>query len=148
MPSLTPAGALLAMSAQDDDKDRISVDGEADDEPISVLHPPWCWPAWQQRTGRTSAPFSSDNSPWGSDAFDTVSIFVSNFWALQESEQISYITRNRQDNDRVGRIYWLDFINAGWGPWKINATVDAALAERGFDPYSVMKRMKVAKVCC
>jgi hypothetical protein len=155
MPSKTPPGALLAISAypddDDDDDDCMSVDEvEHDDgEPPSKLYPPWCWTAWQDRTGRSVAPFSKDpidDSPWSPSASQAVWTFASNFWALSETEQLGYMIRNRKDNDSVGRGHWVDYVNSSWRDWKINETVDATLAEHGFDPYSIMKRMKVAKV--
>jgi hypothetical protein len=152
MPSQTLAGALLAISACPDDfddpDDCISVDDD-DGEPPSNLYPPWCWSAWQDRTGRSIAPFSKepiDDSPWSPSASQTVWTFASNFWALSETDQLGYMIKNRKDNDTVGRGHWIDYVTFSWRDWKINETVDATLAEHGFDPYSIMKRMKVAKV--
>ena len=155
MPSQSPAGALLALSAHhddpdDDDDDAMSVDDEEDnDKPSSKSYPPWCWAAWQERTGRSNAPFSldtTDGSPWSPSTTQTVRVFALNFLALGDSDQLGYIIRNRKDNDTVGRGHWLDYVNLSWRDWKMNDTVDATLAEHGFNPYSVMKRMKVAKV--
>jgi hypothetical protein len=153
-----PAGALLAMSALDDDPgDSYSMDidstgdpdGEADplNEKRSVQHPPWCWPAWQQRTGVYSTPFSKDNSPWDSDGdADAVIAFATKYWSLDESLRPAFISRSCNDNNNHGRKLWLDWTKAGFQKWKINDAVDTSLTEKGVDPYSVLRRMKLKKV--
>ncbi|KAG1838807.1 P-loop containing nucleoside triphosphate hydrolase protein [Suillus subalutaceus] len=46
----------------------------------------------------------------------------------------------------LSRDLWLDYFHTKWSDWKVNRTVDAVLAERSLDPYSVMKRLKVANL--
>jgi hypothetical protein len=155
MPSQNPHGAFLAISAQADDVDdnRMSVDGDSDPDspPLSSFNrPPWSWPAWQKRTGEDQSPFSpdfKDGSVWCSaDDSQAVSTYVNNFWAPRDSDQIDYAQRSRSDNDKKGRILWLDWVNKSWTDWKVNDTIDNTLAQRRLDPYFVMKRLKVAKV--
>jgi len=156
MPSQIPQGALLAISAyasEDDDDDRMSVDNDdnadSDSRPSSV-HPPWCWPAWQKRTGEDQSPFSKDfneDGVWDSASeSQAVWTYVCNFWALSDAEQIPYAQRSRSDNDKQGRLLWLNWVNKKWPSWGIYGTVDVTLAERGLDPFSIMKRLKVSKV--
>ncbi|KAG1837021.1 P-loop containing nucleoside triphosphate hydrolase protein [Suillus tomentosus] len=143
-------GALLVLSAPSHAE---QVDSPAD----AVGHPeaghiPWCWPTWQQRTTLSSTPLSAtvnEDTPsaWQSpEANQAVLTFAHNFWALEDTAQVDYIKKDRSDNDNKGRQHWLDYCRTNWSDWKINSTVDAVLAERGFDPYSVMKRLKVANL--
>jgi hypothetical protein len=147
MPSQTPAGALLALSAHhndpDDDNNTMSVDDEEDnDKPSSKSYSPWCWAAWQECTGCSNAPFSLDTmngSPWSPSTSQTIRVFMLNFLTISDSDQLGYIIRNWKDNDTIGQGHWLNYINSSWRDWKMNDMVDATLAEHGFDPYSVMK---------
>ncbi|KAG1891850.1 P-loop containing nucleoside triphosphate hydrolase protein [Suillus fuscotomentosus] len=143
-------GALLALSAP-------SYAEEVDSLVDAVGHPnagniPWCWPVWQQRTTLSSTPLSvtlNEDTPsaWKSPGVNqAVLTFAHNFWAIEDSAQVDYIKKDRSDNDNKGRQHWLDYCHANWSNWKINHTVDVVLAERGLDPYSVMKRLKVANV--
>ncbi|KAG2352806.1 hypothetical protein BDR07DRAFT_1234335, partial [Suillus spraguei] len=110
------------------------------------------WPKWKERTSLTPVPFpavavtAETSSPWKtSEAAEAVSTFMSNFWALSEAEQVNYI-RCLPDNDTKGRDLWLGFFNAHWRHWKVISTVDAILAERALDPYSIMRRMRISNL--
>ncbi|KAG1741204.1 P-loop containing nucleoside triphosphate hydrolase protein [Suillus occidentalis] len=148
MPTITMPGALLALSAPShaEQLDSSSRDA-AEASPI-----PWCWPIWQQRTMLSSTPLSAnitEDTPvaWKSlEINQAVLTFANNFWAIEDGAQVDYIKKDRSDNDNKGRQHWLDYCHANWSNWKINSTVDAVLAERGLDPYSVMKRLKVANL--
>jgi len=135
----------------------MSVDGSDDGEQPSMperqpaARIPWCWPAWQKLTGVDTSPFSpeynKDDSPWKSSEDNAaVWAFASNFWSLPENEQVEYMKRSNQDNDRVGRDLWLTWIEGVGADWGLNLAVDTALATSRVDPYSVMKRLKIAKV--
>ncbi|KAG1737029.1 P-loop containing nucleoside triphosphate hydrolase protein [Suillus lakei] len=146
------AGAFLALGApslnEEDSEDDDLLPTPGEQKEIKALHPPWCWPTWQERTKFTLAPFpvvtEESLSPWKtSEEMEAVSTFVSNFWALSEADQINYI-RCQPDNDSKGRQLWLSFFKEQSGQWKVNSTVDAVLAERNLDPYSVMKRLKIS----
>ncbi|KAG2098226.1 uncharacterized protein F5147DRAFT_656118 [Suillus discolor] len=153
MPTITTAGALLALGAPSpnegdpEDNDLVPTSGEHVE--IKVLHPPWCWPKWQECTGLTSVPFPAvavtpeTSSPWKtSEAAEAVSTFISNFWAFSEAEQVNYI-RCLPDNDTKGHDLWLSFFNAQWSHWKVISILDAILVERALDPYSIMRRMRI-----
>lgn len=148
MPTITMPGALLALSAPShaEQLDSSSRDA-AEASPI-----PWCWPIWQQRTMLSSTPLSvnvTEDTPiaWKSlEINQAVLTFANNFWAIEDGAQVDYIKKDRSDNDNKGRQHWLDYCHTNWSNWKINSTVDVVLAERGLDPYSVMKRLKVANV--
>lgn len=158
MPTIIMPGALLALSAPSHAQEAASFFGALDEQsptsannlPTSSI--PWCWPAWQQRTGLSSAPFSiqvTEDTPscWKSpEANQAVWTFVSNFWAIEDAMQVDYIKKERPDNDTKGRELWLDFFHHKWSDWKVNKTVDAVLIERSLDPYSIMKRMRLANV--
>jgi hypothetical protein len=159
MPSLIPLAAILAAAAypsiEPDDSsmlaDDAGSDSENDDEPSPDSIPlPWGLSAWQKRTGIYQSPFSptfEEGSLWKSAAeADAVRTFKSNFCATNESEQHLYIQRARKDNDALGRTLYLDFMTERWSTWKINDTVNMVLAERGLDPYTVMKRQKASSV--
>ncbi|KAG1894055.1 P-loop containing nucleoside triphosphate hydrolase protein [Suillus fuscotomentosus] len=150
MPTITMPGALLALSSP-------SHAEEADSSVDAIVHPgaghvPWCWPVWQQRTTLSSTPLSAtvnEDTPsaWKSlEVNQAVLTFARNFWAVDDAAQVDYIKKDRSDNDNKGRQHWLDYCHANWSNWKINHTVDAVLAERGLDAYSVMKRLKVANL--
>ncbi|KAG2336606.1 hypothetical protein BDR05DRAFT_896483 [Suillus weaverae] len=142
-------GALLALSAPSHAEQVDSADAVILAEAGNI---PWCWPAWQQRTMLSSTPLSvnvTEDTPnaWKSfEVHQAVLTFANNFWAVEEAAQVDYIKKNRPDNDNKGRQHWLDYCHTNWSKWKINSTVDAVLAERGLDPYSVMKRLKVANL--
>jgi hypothetical protein len=102
IPSLSPAGAFLALSASFDagnNKDQMPV--------MPALRPPWCWPAWQSLTGISSDsnPLTLEynpDAPWGSPKDNgTVQAFTCNFWALSDQDQTTYI-RVQDDNDSDG----------------------------------------------
>ncbi|KAG1829710.1 P-loop containing nucleoside triphosphate hydrolase protein [Suillus subalutaceus] len=150
MPTITMPGALLALSAP-------SHIEEGDSLVDAVGHPeagniPWCWPVWQQRTMLSSTPLSvtvNEDTPdaWKSpEVNQAVLTFANNFWAVDDAAQVGYIKKDCTDNDNKGRQHWLNYCHANWSNWKINSTVDKVLAERGLDPYSVMKRLKVASL--
>ncbi|KAG2747793.1 hypothetical protein P692DRAFT_201716179 [Suillus brevipes Sb2] len=114
---------------------------------------PWCWPAWQQRTGLISAPFSitiTEDTPdvWRlPEDNQAVWTFVSNFWAVEDIAQVDYIKKEQHSNDNTkGRELWLDYFHCKWSEWKVNGTIDAVLVERGLDPYAVMRRAKSANL--
>lgn len=143
-------GALLALSAPSYAEEPHSLEDTA-------VHPetgciPWCWPVWQQRTMLSSTPLlatinEDTPSAWKSPkVHQAVLTFAHNFWAIEDAAQVDYIKKDRSDNDNQGRQLWLDYCHFNWSNWKINSTVDTVLAERGLDPYSVMKRLKVANV--
>ncbi|KAG1793303.1 P-loop containing nucleoside triphosphate hydrolase protein [Suillus plorans] len=143
-------GALLALSAPSYAEEPHSLEDTA-------VHPetgciPWCWPVWQQRTMLSSTPLSAtinEDTPsaWKSPkVHQAVLTFTRNFWAIDDAAQVDYIKKDRSDNDNQGRQLWLDYCHFNWSNWKINSTVDTVLAERGLDPYSVMKRLKVANL--
>lgn len=142
-------GALLALSATLDD-DTSDDDGMSDSS-ISRLRPPWCWPTWQERTTIYSNPFTPTHGPnslWETpESTHAVWTFASNFWTMTECQQIAHIKRKLTDNDRAGRILWLDWVKVGLPTWKIQDTIERVLSERGFDPYTVMKRLKTNTVC-
>lgn len=144
MPTITMPGALLALSAP------CHTTASADGLQASCI--PWCWPAWQQRTGLSSSPFSitvTEDTPslWRlPDANQAVWTFVSNFWAIEDTMQVDYIKKGRSDNDAKGRELWLGFFHSKWSDWKVNSAIDAILIERSLDPYSIMKRMRLANV--
>ncbi|KAG2336736.1 P-loop containing nucleoside triphosphate hydrolase protein [Suillus weaverae] len=100
----------------------------------------------------TSAPFSTtinEDTPCDwilPEANQAVWTFISNFWAVPDSTQVDYIKKKRSDNDSKGRDLWLDYFQKKWSDWKVNSTVDAVLIERSLDPYSIMKRLKVANL--
>jgi hypothetical protein len=156
MPTITLAGALLVLSAPSNAEEAHPFADTIDEQPIaspsSTCSIPWCWPTWQQRTKLTSAPFSAtvnEDTPcdWNApDANHAVWTFVSNFWAVEDSAQVDYIKKKRTDNNSKGRDLWLEYFHTKWSDWKVGSTVDAILAERSLDPYSVMKRLKVANV--
>ncbi|KAG1836505.1 P-loop containing nucleoside triphosphate hydrolase protein [Suillus subalutaceus] len=150
-------GALLALSSPSHAEEPSFVDAPDEQFAVSTGRPqagsiPWCWPAWQQRTGFSSPPFSSqvaEDTPsiWKSpEANQAVWTFISNFWAVEDSMQVDYIKKERPDNDTKGRELWLDFFRCKWADWKINSAVDAVLVERSLDPYSIMKRMRLANL--
>ncbi|KAG2063485.1 hypothetical protein BDR04DRAFT_1037816 [Suillus decipiens] len=150
MPTITMPGALLALSSPSHAEEADStVDAIARPE---AGHIPWCWPVWQQRTMLSSTPLSAtvnEDTPsaWKSpEVNQAVLTFARNFWAVDDAAQVDYIKKDRSDNDNQGRQHWLDYCHANWSNWKISSTVDAVLAERGLDPYSVMKRLKVANL--
>jgi hypothetical protein len=150
MPTITMPGALLALSAPSHAEEADSL-ADAVGSPNSGTIP-WCWPVWQQRTMLGSTPLSltvNEDTPsiWKSpEVNQAVLTFAHNFWAIEDAAQVDYIKKDRSDNDHKGRQHWLDYCHANWSNWKINSTVDTVLAERGLDPYSVMKRLKVANV--
>jgi hypothetical protein len=156
MPSQIPQGALLATAAPafDDDDDNPTPFDDGDDAKSpspSSIHAPWCWSAWQTRTGENRSPFAQEfnkeTSIWDSAAdSQAVWTYANNFWALPEAEQVDYAKRSRSDNDKHGRLLWLDWVNKNWADWKIHDTIDKTLSERALDPFSIMKRLKVAKV--
>ncbi|KAG2738555.1 hypothetical protein P692DRAFT_201730973 [Suillus brevipes Sb2] len=145
------AGAFLSLGAplfKEDSEDNGFIAASEEQEHLTALHPPWCWSTWQERTKFALAPFpvviKENLSPWKtSEAAEAVSSFVSNFWALSETAQTNYI-RRQPDNDSKGRDLWLSFFQKQWKEWKVIDTVDAVLAERNLDPYSVMKRLKIS----
>lgn len=148
---MIPSGALLSLSdpsAYPDDSDQLEAEGDDDS---SENYPPWCWPAWQERTGLRRAPFSPTlhyETPhnWKqTDANDAVWAFVTNYFALTDSKRIEYIKR-RPDNDAKGRNLWLNWLSPNLTKWKMNQTVVDVLGEHSMDPYSIMKRHKVSKV--
>ena len=140
MPSLSPPGALLALG---DPSHRDN------DDPTPW---PWGWAAWQLRTGFESAPYSPlsvDDTPdsWATkESSDAVKAFVSHFWALSDAERLQASVQKRKDNNSVGRNLWFEFFKASWKRWKMNDVIHDALRDRGMDPYSIMKRMKVSEV--
>ena len=140
MPSLSPPGALLALG---DPSHRD------DDDPTPW---PWGWAAWQLRTGFESAPYSplsADDTPdsWATkESSDAVKAFVSHFWALSDAERLQASIQKRKDNNSVGRNLWFEFFKASWKRWKMKDVIHDALRDRGMDPYSIMKRMKVSEV--
>ncbi|KAG1772227.1 P-loop containing nucleoside triphosphate hydrolase protein [Suillus placidus] len=150
------AGAFLILSAPSNAEEANSFAEAVDEQSATSTRGPqnipWCWPAWQQRTMLTSAPFSTtinEDTPcdWKlPEANQAVWTFISNFWAVQDSTQVDYIKKKRSDNDSKGRDLWLDYFQKKWSDWKVNSTVDAVLIERSLDPYSIMKRLKVANV--
>jgi hypothetical protein len=157
MPSQIPQGSLLMMSAhteEADDSDHMSIDSDADldSAPLSSSfnRPPWSWPVWQKQTGEDHSPFSpdfKDDSVWDlAEDSQAIWTYINNFWALPDSDQINYTQRSCSDNDKNGRVPWLDWVNKYWGDWKVNNTIEKTLTECGLDPYSVMKQLKVAKV--
>jgi len=160
MPSRKLPVTVLALSAHFNDEDHddyMSVDGSDDEEqpPTPERQPaariPWCWSAWRKLTGIDTCPFSpeynKDDSPWKSSEDNAaVWAFASNFWSLPENEQVQYMKISNQDNDRVGRQLWLTWIEGVGADWGLNLAVDTALATSRVDPYSVMKRLKIAKV--
>ncbi|KAG1851648.1 P-loop containing nucleoside triphosphate hydrolase protein [Suillus subluteus] len=147
MPTITMPGALLALSAPSHAE---QVDSSTDTTEAGNI--PWCWPIWQQHTMLGSTPLSvniTEDTPsaWKSlKIHQAVLTFANNFWAIEDAAQVDYIKKDRPDNDNEGRQHWLDYCHANWSKWKINSTVDVVLAERGLDPYSVMKRLKVANL--
>ncbi|KAG1763002.1 P-loop containing nucleoside triphosphate hydrolase protein [Suillus placidus] len=149
MPTITMPGALLALSAPSHAEQVDSTDAVILAEAGNI---PWCWPIWQQRTMLGSTPLSvnvTEDTPnaWKSfEVHQAVLTFANNFWAVEDAAQVDYIKKDRPDNDNKGRQHWLDYCHTNWSNWKINGTVDAVLAERGLDPYSVMKRLKVANL--
>jgi hypothetical protein len=152
MPTIVVPGALLAMSATLDNNTGDNLD---DDKPsdslVSDSRPPWCWTAWQERTKVYALPFTpthGSNSLWKTpESTLAVWTFANNFWDMIESEQLKYIRRKLTDNDRVGRVLWLDWVKNAMLSWGIRDTIEKVLVERGFDPYSVMKRYKTNTVC-
>jgi hypothetical protein len=149
MPSPPPTGSLLALSASFDLSDSIDTDLGSATPP---QRPPHCWRAWQERTGITpdANPLTPDFNPhshWeDAKSSNAVWTFASNFWAMTEQEQTSYI-RRQTDNDSEGRTLWISWVTSSWKQWRINETIEETLAERGFDPYTVMKRLKLSSVC-
>ncbi|KAG2097976.1 uncharacterized protein F5147DRAFT_777839 [Suillus discolor] len=143
-------GALLALSAPSHAEEINSL-GNAIAHP-EAEHIPWCWPVWQQRTMLSSTPLSAkvnEDTPdvWRfPEVHQAVLAFAHNFWAVEEATQVDYIKKDRADNDTKGRQHWLDYCHTNWSSWKINSTVDTVLAERGLDPYSVMKRLKMVNL--
>jgi hypothetical protein len=160
MPSLIPVGAILAAAAypsiETDDSsipvdDNASSNSEDEDQSSPASIPlPWGLSTWQKRTGIYQSPFAptfEEGSLWKTaDQAEAVRTFMSNFCAIPESEQCQYILRARKDNDALGRTLYLEFMTDRWSAWKINDTVNTALADRGLDPYTVMKRHKASSV--
>ncbi|KAG1834958.1 P-loop containing nucleoside triphosphate hydrolase protein [Suillus subalutaceus] len=152
MPTITMPGALLALSAPCHAEQADSLmDSESVGRP-DAGNIPWCWPVWRHRTTLSSTPLSvtiNEDTPsaWKShEVHQAVLTFACNFWAVDDAAQVDYIKKGRPDNNNQGRQHWLDYCHANWSNWKINSTVDTVLAERGLDPYSVMKRLKVANL--
>jgi hypothetical protein len=109
MPTITMPGALLAFSAPSH-AECVEVDSLMDTTlATKTCSIPWCWPAWQQRTGLISVPFSitiTEDTPdvWRlPEDNQAVWTFVSNFWAVEDIAQVDYIKKERPDNDTKGQ---------------------------------------------
>lgn len=138
MPTLSIAGALLAMASPDDDI-------------------PWTFSTWQRITGSDIAPYSlaavttstttfGTTLGWTLEKLKAVRAFAVKFWNTPDSERVEFM-RQSNDNDVLGRKTWCEYVSEGWRKvWKINQRIDRILVEHGVHPYMVMRRLKINTV--